>query len=212
AARLMDSSKDSLQLTLGNIEQSLLQTKNVVEEELQLFRTNYQSSLTEFFNEQNNLLEQTLGSQRDGLAKVVDDCHAIFIEEYERRKELSTELGANLSDMQHAVDLVSNLVQSVRMLDAAYVNTIEQAASSIGRQLSGVEKQYQASQQVLTQFMEQVPDALNSYFDRANEGHIKFFTGMDEAATRIHQRLLQSAEYLVSAQITKQQFEMDEVS
>lgn len=210
AAKLMDSSKDNLQLTLGNIEQSLLQTKQVVEDELQLFRTNYQASLTDFFNEQNNLLEQTLGSQRDGLAKVVAECNAVFVEEYQRRKELSSELGTNLTDMQQAVEVVSNLVQSVRMLDAAYVNTIEQAASSIGRQVAGFEKQHQSTQQVLNQFMQQVPEALNSYFNKANDSHVKFFSGMDEAATKIHQRLLQSAEYLVSAEINKRQFAAEE--
>lgn len=212
AAKLMDSSRENLKQTLGNIEDSLLQTKHVVEQELQLFRTNYQASLTDFFLQQNNLLEQTLGSQRDGLAKVVTDCNNVFVEEYQRRKELSTELGVSLNEMQQAVDLVSNLVQSVRMLDAAYVNTIEQAASSIGRQIAGFERQHQSTQQVLNQFMKEVPESLNSYFAKANDSHIKFFTGMDEAATRIHQRLLQSAEYLVSAQITKQQFEMEEMS
>mgnify|MGYP001762380270 CR=1 FL=1 len=212
AAQLMDSAKDNLQLTLSNIEQSLLQTKQVVEEELELFRTNYQSSLSDFFLQQNNLLEQTLGSQRDGLAKVVSECQEVFIEEYRRRKELSNELGTNFSDLQQAVLVVSNLVQSVKMLDAAYVNTIEQAASSIGRQIAGFEKQHHSTQQVLNQFMQQVPESLNSYFTKANESHVKFFTGMDDAATRIHQRLLQSAEYLVSAQITKQQFEMEDIS
>jgi hypothetical protein len=212
AAKLMDSSRENLKQTLGNIEDSLLQTKQVVEQELQLFRTNYQASLADFFLQQNNLLEQTLGSQRDGLAKVVTDCNTVFVEEYQRRKELSTELGLSLNEMQQAVNLVSNLVQSVRMLDAAYVNTIEQAASSIGRQVAGFERQHQSTQQVLNQFMKEVPDSLNSYFAKANDSHLKFFTGMDEAATRIHQRLLQSAEYLVSAQITKQQFEMEEMS
>lgn len=212
AAKLMESSKDNLELTLGNIEQSLLKTKLVVENELQLFRTNYQASLTEFFEQQNNLLDNTLGSQRDGLAKVVADCDAIFKEEYKRRKELSADLGTSLTDMQQAVEIVSTLVQSVRMLDAAYVNTIEQAASSIGRQLAGFEKQHHATQQVLSQFMQQVPEALNGYFAKANDSHVKFFNGMDEAATRIHQRLLQSAEYLVSAQITKQQFELEKIS
>lgn len=210
AAKLMDSSKDSLQLTLSNIEQSLLHTKQVVEEELSVFRTNYQASLTDFFNQQNNLLEQTLGSQRDGLAKVVQECNTVFVEEYQRRKELSDKLGTNLAEMNQAVDLVSNLVQSVRMLDAAYVNTIEQAASSINRQIAGFEKQQQNTQQVLTQFMQQVPEALNSYFNKANDSHVKFFTGMDEAATKIHQRLLQSAEYLVSAEINKRQFAAEE--
>lgn len=212
ASKLMDSSKENLQLTLSNIESSLLKTKNVVEQELQQFRLSYQASLTDFFSQQNNLLEETLGSQRDGLAKVVSDCNEVFIEEYQRRKQISAELGTSLKDMQDAILLVSNLVDSVKMLDAAYINTIEQAASSIGRQMSGFEKQHQATQQVLNQFMQQVPEALNSYFNRANESHMKFFTNMDEAAARIHQRLLQSAEYLVSAQITKQQFEMEEMS
>lgn len=211
AAALIDTSRANLEVTINNIENTILSIKNVVEDELVIFRNDYQKSLGDFFVQQNSLLEETLGSQRDGLSNVFNELKSIFSDEYMKRKEISSELERNLVEMQQSVEVVSNLVQSVKMLDSAYVTTIEQAAKSIGRQVAGFEKQHQATQQVLNQFMQQVPEALNNYFNTANDNHVKFFAGMDEASTRIHQRLLQSAEYLVSAQINKQQFESEEI-
>lgn len=206
--KLMDASRNSLTDTLANIEQSLLATKDVVEKELEGFRTKYQESLSQFFTEQNNLLEGTLGEQRDGLAKVVADCNEIFVGEYERRKLLSEQVGEDLNSITETTSAVNSLVQSMRVLDATYINTIEEAADAVGRQSSGVEKQMIATQELINQFMLQVPGALDDYFNKANSSHVKFFEGMDDASSKIHTRLLQSAEYLVSAQMNS--IEMNE--
>ena len=210
AVKVMDSSRENMERTLGNVEGSLLATKSLVETELESFRQNYQTALQQFFTEQNNLLESTLGSQRDGLASVVLECKEVFIEEYSRRKELSGALSTNLDEINHINDVVSNLVASVKAIDASYINTIEQAANAIGRQSSGMEKQLLLTQQHINSFIDEVPEALNSYFESANQSHIKFFEGMDDAATQIHQRLLQSAEYLVTAQVSRKELQLDD--
>ncbi|MFM6401483.1 MotA/TolQ/ExbB proton channel family protein, partial [Planktothrix sp.] len=57
------------------------------EEELQKFRNEYQESLNNFFTEQNQLLQETLGQQRDGLAQVVDSLKTVFIEDSQHMSE-----------------------------------------------------------------------------------------------------------------------------
>ncbi|WP_443635348.1 hypothetical protein [Candidatus Njordibacter sp. Uisw_058] len=210
AVKVMDSSRENMEKTLGNIEGSLLATKDLVETELETFRQNYQTALQQFFTEQNNLLEKTLGSQRDGLASVVLECKEVFVEEYSRRKELGEALSTNLDDIGHINDVISTLLASVKSIDASYINTIEQAANAINRQSASMEKQLLLTQQHMKDFIDEVPEALNSYFESANKSHIKFFEGMDDAATQIHQRLLQSAEYLVTAQVSQKELQLDD--
>ena len=210
AVKVMNSSRENMEKTLGNVEGSLLATKDLVETELDSFRQNYQTALKQFFTEQNNLLEKTLGSQRDGLASVVLECKEVFVEEYSRRKELGETLSTNLDDIVHINDVISTLLASVKSIDASYINTIEQAANAINRQSTGMEKQLLLTQQHMKDFIDEVPEALNSYFESANKSHIKFFEGMDDAATKIHQRLLQSAEYLVTAQLSRKELQLDD--
>ena len=210
AVKVMDSSRENMEKTLGNVEGSLLATKDLVETELETFRQNYQTALQQFFTEQNNLLEKTLGSQRDGLASVVLECKEVFVEEYSRRKELGEALSTNLDDIVQINDVISTLLASVKSIDASYINTIEQAANAINRQSTGMEKQLLLTQQHMKDFIDEVPEALNSYFESANKSHIKFFEGMDDAATQIHQRLLQSAEYLVTAQVSQKELQLDD--
>ena len=210
AVKVMNSSRENMEKTLGNVEGSLLATKDLVETELETFRQNYQTALKQFFTEQNNLLENTLGSQRDGLASVVLECKEVFVEEYSRRKELGEALSTNLDDIVQINDVISTLLASVKSIDASYINTIEQAANAINRQSTGMEKQLLLTQQHMKDFIDEVPEALNSYFESANKSHIKFFEGMDDAATQIHQRLLQSAEYLVTAQVSQKELQLDD--
>ncbi|MET4694490.1 hypothetical protein [Endozoicomonas lisbonensis] len=200
ASDLIDSSRNNLELTLKNVEQVLVRTRKTVEEELEKFREDYQTSLTMFFTEQNNLLENTLGEQRDGIASVVEQCSGVFKEEYERRLELGVKLSGHLDELQNTVDIINKLTQATQMLDAAHFNQIEQTANAIGRQVGRLEKSYQTTSELFGNLLKQVPDALNQYFERANTTHNEYFTEMDKASAKIHNRLLQSAEYLISGE------------
>ncbi len=200
AKELMDSARENLGATLTNVDRVLIDTKDTVTEQLDNFRLTYQASLDTFFKEQNNLLENTLGEQRDGLAKVVENCNDVFKEEYERRKELSADLSINMSDMQQAIDTVNNLVQAVKLVESSHINQIEQTAKTIGFQVAKLEKTYASSSDLFSELVKQIPEELSAYFERANQSSEEFFTEMDKAAAQIHTRLLQSAEYLISSE------------
>jgi ABC-type transporter Mla subunit MlaD len=212
ATGLMNNAKENLESTLTNVDKVLFETKNTVTEQLDSFRTTYQQSLDTFFKEQNNLLESTLGEQRDGLAKVVQDCDTVFKEEYTRRKELGSDLTTNLTEMQKAVEVVNKLVQAVQLIESSHLNQIEQTASTIGLQVGKLEKSYADSSELFSNLLKQIPTELNTYFDRANKSHEEFFTEMDKASAQIHTRLLQSAEYLISSETQRRMMNDNEVS
>ena len=200
ATDLMNNARVNLSDTLSNVDSVLMETKNTVTEQLDNFRMTYQESLNIFFTEQNNLLENTLGQQRDGLAQVVDNCNTVFIEEYTRRKEIGVDLTANVLQMQQSTETVNNLIQAVQLMESAHLNQMEQTSKTIGLQVAKLEKAYSGSSNLFSELLQQIPSELNQYFETANNSHENFFSKMDEASAKIHNRLLQSAEYLVSAE------------
>ena len=213
ATGLMNNARENLSSTLSSVDNVLIETKNTVTEQLNNFRMTYQESLTTFFNEQNNLLESTLGQQRDGLATVVQSCNDVFIEEYTRRKELGEELSTNLINMQKSVEVANQLAQAVQLMESSHINQVEQTAKTIGLQVGKLEKSYSSSSELFAELLEQIPNELNRYFDRANVSHEEFFTEMDKASSQIHTRLLQSAEYLITSETQRRMMhEQEEVS
>jgi hypothetical protein len=209
----MDNASENLGKTLSNVDKVLIDTKDTVTEQLDNFRLTYQESLDSFFKQQNNLLESTLGEQRNGLAKVVDNCSKVFIEEYSRRKELSTDLGTNINEMQKTINVVNDLVQAVKLVESSHINQIEQTAKTIGLQVGKLEKSYSSSSVLFSELLTQIPTELNTYFDRANKSNEEFFTEMDKASAQIHTRLLQSAEYLISSETQRRMMnEQEEVA
>jgi hypothetical protein len=212
ASGLMDNARESLSLTLANVDSVLIETKNTVTEQLDQFRVTYQGSLDTFFTQQNNLLENTLGKQRDGLAEVVDKFNSVFIEEYNRRKELNLDLDENVNSILEAVTTVNKMVDAVHMYESAHINQVEQSAKTIGLQVGQLQKSYQGSSDLFGELLTQIPDELNKYFDRANQSYEAFFSEMDKASAQIHNRLLQSAEYLISAESQRQMMNDEEVT
>jgi hypothetical protein len=212
ASGLMNNARDNLSATLSNVDSVLIETKNTVTEQLDQFRVTYQSSLDTFFTQQNNLLENTLGKQRDGLAEVVQEFNDVFLEEYGRRKELSEQLETNLASVLETTSIVNNLVEATSLYESAHLNQVEQSAKTIGLQVGLLQKSYQGSSELFGELLTQIPEELNKYFDRANQSYEEFFSEMDKASAQIHNRLLQSAEYLISSESQRQMMNDEEVT
>jgi ElaB/YqjD/DUF883 family membrane-anchored ribosome-binding protein len=103
ACQLMNRSQENLLATLGNIDQTLTATRQTVQEDLTQFREQYQANLQAFFTQQNNLLEGTIGKQRDGLAAVVQNLDTVFQGEAKRRSELTQEVDQSMNKIQASV-------------------------------------------------------------------------------------------------------------
>ncbi|EHU0328491.1 hypothetical protein KY023_002993, partial [Vibrio vulnificus] len=94
ASSVMQSAKSELQQGLGDIDSKVKSMSETVQRELEAFRLQYQENLTRYFEQQNDLLEDSLSKQRNGLNDVVDNFRNVFESEYKARHNLLQELTA----------------------------------------------------------------------------------------------------------------------
>lgn len=193
AGAVMMRARDALAETLGGIDETLRSTQNTVETELDRFRVAYQESLDTFFEQQNDLLESTLGAQRDGLHTVVKELDTVFRSEVERQVERQ-----QLADA--ALDSVRELQESVTAVAGAGMINVREAAAEIGRETLDLGTRYEH----LSRVLDATVAGLHNHLQAVDEAYRQQFDQMDAAAARIHDRLLESANYLVLAESERQ--------
>lgn len=133
------------------IDSMLQNTRETVQIELERFRLEYQVSLTDFFDKQNQLLDETLGRQKEGLAEVVNNLQTTFKEESETRKQLTGEVNQSLTNIKETTRIVSNLVNATGMNSSERYAQLQELAETLGNEAEKVETAYQ---QMTNQFRE----------------------------------------------------------
>ncbi|MBL1208858.1 hypothetical protein [Geminocystis sp. GBBB08] len=228
ASQLMNQAKENLLETLTNIDDILDQTRITLQEELETFRLEYQAKLSDFFNQQNNLLEETLGKQKEGLAEVVNNLQTTFKEEAETRKELSHEVNQSLGKIQETVKIVNNLVNVVGMNSSERFAQLQELAYTIGNEAQKVESSYQKMndkvnnnvevmtnkfEETITKIVEEFNQLssntntqINDYLTNASNSYNESFNDADKAMANICSKLndtshglMNVAEYLVAS-------------
>jgi len=193
---LMISARESLVLTLTNIDTRLQQMSETTQQQLETFQVAYQQNLQEFFDRQNNLLEESLGKQRDGLSGVVRELDSIFRVEYERRKELTNDITARVKEIQEVTQYVHKAATSIAKLGsavesshAARIEQLTEISRNVGDQIDRLEKSnreltdsYQISMQSLEQMLQQMIDGEQNFFRQADSSMAKVSGGLLEAA------------------------------
>ncbi|MGB3656021.1 MAG: hypothetical protein WBA41_33065 [Rivularia sp. (in: cyanobacteria)] len=192
ASGLMNSAKDNLLATLNNINHSLLATSKTVENELEKFRREYQTNLNNFFEQQNNLLEGTLGEQRDGLAEVVTNLNTVFEDEYNRRRELAEETNQTMTTLRNAIKETGNFANAIGLNSSQRLTQLQELARQIGTQTQDVQTQYG---QLSNTFQESLT-AWTNHFSQLQE---TFFNQADSSMANVCSSLLQTANVLVAA-------------
>ena len=202
AATLMSDANKTLQSGLGDIDGKIREVSSVVQRELESFRTEYQKNLTGFFEQQETILDETLGRQRDGLAGVVADYRKAFEEENTLRASQYTAIKEQYELLQKGVVLVQQLVEAVGLNKAASFDQLQDIARNVGSQVSLLRKEYGQAAQKFSDMTEQLPKAMDSYYQRAETSHSEFFESFDAAAAKVHSRLAEAAGLLVTAMQT----------
>jgi len=193
---LMISARESLVSSLTNIDTRLQQMSDTTQQQLETFQVAYQRNLQEFFDRQNNLLEESLGKQRDGLAGVVRELDGIFREEYERRKELTNDITSRVKEIQEVTQYVHKAATSIAKLGsavesshAARIEQLTEISRSVGDQVDRLEignrqltDNYQVSMQSLEQMLQQMIDGEQNFFEQADSSMAKVAGGLLEAA------------------------------
>ena len=209
ASTLMDTAGNNLLGTLGNIDGMLQRTCQTVQNELSNFSQTYQESLDRFFSEQNNLLEVTLGTQRQGLSEVVTELQITFQEEAERRKQITQQLDDNLEKIQRTAGVVSKLVNTVGLHDGARIAQMQELSQNMGSQINNLDRSYR---DLKTQYEDSLiigNEQLSEYFQRAIAHEQKFFEDADHATAQLCNTLLKAANYLVATEKSHRQEQGD---
>jgi hypothetical protein len=209
ASTLMDTAKDSLLGTLGNIDGMLQKTRQTVQDELNNFRETYQESLDRFFKEQNNLLGSTLDTQRQGLSDIVIELKTAFQEEAERRKQLSQQLDENLAKIQYTAGVVSKLVNTVGLHDGARIAQMQELSQNMGAQVNNLERSYRDLNTRYEDSLRIGNEQLSEYFQRAIVHEQKFFEEADSSTAKLCNTILKAADYLVATEKNRRQEQGD---
>jgi hypothetical protein len=135
ASVLMNDAKNNLLATLGNIDTTLTATRETVQHDLTQFREQYQANLHTFFQRQNDLLEGTLGQQRNGLTEVVQNLDQVFREEAERRSQLNQEVDNSMNKTSLAAREVGELVTALGLNSSERLLQLQELARGIGDQM-----------------------------------------------------------------------------
>lgn len=202
AAKLMQDANNTLQTGLGDIDGKIREVSTVVQQELESFRTEYQQNLTGFFEQQETLLDETLGRQREGLAGVVADYRKAFEEENVLRAKQYEAIKVQYDQLQQGVGLVQQLVEAVGLNKATAFDQLQDVAKSVSSQVALIRKEYGQAAQKFSDMTEQLPKAMNDYYQRAEASHGEFFESFDAAAAKVHSRLAEAAGLLVTAMQT----------
>ncbi|ASK69468.1 hypothetical protein CF168_11640 [Shewanella bicestrii] len=212
ASDVMASAKTELQQGLGDIDTKVKSMSDTVQRELEAFRLQYQQNLTAYFEEQNNLLDNSLSKQRNGLNEVVDNFRNVFESEYKARHTLLQELTAQYQKLEASAATLERVAKAIGLNDAAKMAELQDAATTMGREIAMLKKEYAAASKTFIDITENLPKAMDEYFSRANESFETFFNDFDTSASKIHNKLSQAAGYLVNAQVQRREFEANEVN
>ncbi|MEH1928241.1 hypothetical protein [Nostoc sp.] len=199
ASGLMNGAKDNLLATLGNIDVTLTATRQTVEEDLTKFRQEYQENLKKFFQEQNNLLEGTLGTQQEGLSRVVNNLDQVFREEFERRSILTQEVDGSMTKIQVSVEEINKLVIAAGLHDSQRLIQLANLTTDIAKQVNIVDNSYRNLNQKFDQSLQSWQGHLEGSMQRTVDLQESFFQKADTSMARVCGDLLKTAEVLVAA-------------
>ena len=228
ASQLLNQSKENLLETLMNIDDILDKTRVTLQEELETFRLEYQTSLTQFFGEQNNLLEDTLGQQKEGLSLVVKDLQTTFNQEAKTRAKLTQEVNQSLANIKDTITMVSDLVSQTGINSSEGLVKLKELLNASKKQLAAIEQNYEQMnnqfdqkllqmndcvesmlQQIISEFNQlskQTNQQISDYLINAHDSYSESFAQADSAMANICSQLnntsnglMNVAEYLVAA-------------
>ncbi|MEI1377757.1 hypothetical protein PQG02_12375 [Nostoc sp. UHCC 0926] len=204
ASGLMNDAKDNLLATLVNIDATLTATRHTVEDDLTRFRKEYQTNLQTFFEQQNNLLEGTLGEQRDGLSGVVNNLDQVFREEFERRSKLTQEVDGSMATIQMSVEQINRLVSAAGLNDAQRLIQLENLARGIGQEVQRVDNSYRDLNKKFDNSLQSWQDHLEVSMQRTVDLQVNFFQQADTSMSKVCGGLLETAKVLAAAHDNRQ--------
>ena len=169
-----------------------------MQDDLTQFREEYQANLQSFFQRQNDLLEGTLGEQRDGLNQVVQNLDQVFQHEANRRSQLTQEIDQTMINIQHSVQRIHELAIASGLNDANRLIQLNALAENIGLQVQRVDNSYKNLDEKFDHSLNTWQNYLENYMNRTITSQTQYFKNADQAMSQVCGNLLETAKVFSS--------------
>lgn len=186
---------DEVSATFQNIHGIIRDTNQVVQQELEVFRKEYQERLQEF-----------LGNQHHELQIIVEQIGRVFQEDVERRERLIEQIEQSMDKIQQTVKATSNLANAIGLSDSQRLAEQQSFFREIGQSANQVTKQYSTMIARFNEALNIGNERLSDYLKQANETYGRSIQDIDKAAAEVciklnesSHGLMSTAEFLVSA-------------
>ena len=179
---------DEVSTTFQNIHGIIRDTNQVVQQELEVFRKEYQERLQEF-----------LGNQHHELQTIVEQIGTVFREDVEKREKLIQQIEQSMDKIQQTVKVTSNLANAIGLSDSQRLAEQQAFFREIGQSANQVTKQYNTMIDRFNDALYIGNEQLNDYLKQANETYSKSIQDVDKAAADVCNKLNETSHGLMSA-------------
>lgn len=197
---------DTVASTFKDIHGIISDTNQVVQQELEVFREEYQNRLTEF-----------LKDQHQELHVVVEQIRQVFQEDVEKREKLIEQIDTSMDKIQQTVKVTSNLANAIGLSDSQRLAEQQEFFRDVGKNAQQVTKHYKQMIQTLNEQQDDVVKHLNealknnnehlkNYLQQTNESYAQSLQDLDRSAADVYNQLdsysnqlIEVANYLVAA-------------
>ncbi|MEW9897608.1 hypothetical protein ABWL39_03070 [Chitinivorax sp. PXF-14] len=203
----LDAARGGLDDTLGGLGSQLVGLRQTAADEMLRLRDDFRDGLQGFFAQQQPLLEQSLGHQREGLLDAVSAFRLAFDTEAGRRAAMHAEWEASFGKLVEATGAVGQLAAQLDLQEAQALltqlsrrdTTLAEQAAKEAQGLREARAALQAVSAQLEDISHHLPSAAEHYFSAASRGTEGFFKQLDGAAERIVTRIDSVVRELVTA-------------
>ena len=198
ASDLIDSSANNLKETLGDIDKTLDQSSEKLQRELEEFRKTYQISLNDFFTQQNEELEKTLGVQNKRLQETADQLGEQFKDMDEAQRKLNEE---SLKTIDRSREVYEPLLNQM----ATIATTLNKGQSTLIKDLRAMQDHTDDINNALKKLGQTMPKEFTKAFETLNDAYISKFNSSNTALTNIVEEMIKASAVLLTVSKSKNQ-------
>jgi hypothetical protein len=159
----------------------------------------HQGVLVNLFQAQNEVLEASLGRQREGLVAVVADLERVLKRDLELRAAGHAEHAKMLAALRETAAELQAQAGALGKDGAARIQQLGELTRVVAQQVNAVDQSYMGMVTALEAASETSNLQLKRYLETAEARQTHFFDSYDMAVTKLYEKLLQAANYLAEA-------------
>ena len=192
ASSLIDGSASALKDTLGQIDKTLGGASAKLTSELEAFRKQYQFSLTEFFEQQNQALEQTLGVQSKRLQSTADQLGEQFNTMRGAQEKLN-------NGFKETIDSSKRVYEPLLNQMATIATTLNNGQKHLSSEIHEVVADIQEINNALKDLGSTLPKEFATAFESLNDAYITASNNNNDILQKMMNEMITASAALLTA-------------